>query len=116
MRYDTNRVSLPRRFSPKVERILVVDDDRAIRTSVQGLLEREGYLSLGADSAQQALALFRRYHASISLLMTDLALPGCNGLELAGQLQRVKPTLRVLCMSGCLEQFAYVLEGRPCLP
>ena len=95
--------------------ILVVDDDRAIRTLVQGLLEREGYKTLVADSAEEALALFPEHQESVALLVTDMVMAGIQGTELARQLQRIKPNLPVLVVSACRGQFDEALEGFPCL-
>jgi two-component system, cell cycle sensor histidine kinase and response regulator CckA len=78
--------------------ILVVDDDSAIRTLVKTLLEIEGYAVLMADSAEGALQLYAQ--STVALLLTDVVMPGMNGLELADRLLRREPQLRILFMSG----------------
>jgi two-component system cell cycle sensor histidine kinase/response regulator CckA len=78
--------------------ILVVDDDCVIRTLVKSLLEIEGYAVLTADGAETAITLYGQ--SPIALLLTDVAMPKINGLELADQLLRREPHLRILFMSG----------------
>jgi CheY-like chemotaxis protein len=78
--------------------ILVVDDDRAIRTLVKTLLEIEGYDVLMADGAESAMKLYDQ--SNVALLLTDVVMPDMNGLELADQLLRREPQLRILFMSG----------------
>jgi len=78
--------------------ILVVDDDRAIRTLVKALLEVEGYAVLIADGAVTAMKLYDE--STISLLLTDVVMPNIDGLELADQLLQREPQLRILFMSG----------------
>jgi CheY-like chemotaxis protein len=85
--------------------VLVVDDDRAIRTLVETYLGIGGYTTLSADSGEIALQVFEQHRAEIALLLTDVTMPGIDGLELARRIQRAKPELPVLVMSA--------LSGRP---
>ncbi len=84
--------------SKSTQTILVVDDDRAIRTLVKALLEVEGYAVLIADGAVTAMKLYDE--STISLLLTDVVMPNIDGLELADQLLQREPQLRILFMSG----------------
>ncbi len=85
--------------------ILVVDDDGAIRTLVRHSLERSGYATLAAGSGEEALQVFGEHRSDIALLLTDVTMPGIDGLELARRIHGVKPELPVLVMSA--------LFGRP---
>lgn len=67
------------------ERVLIVDDDAAYRTSVSALLGRAGYAIDEADSAEEALACARRYRPSCVLL--DVHLPDATGYEVCRQLR-----------------------------
>jgi DNA-binding NtrC family response regulator len=78
--------------------ILVVDDDYDIRKSVKALLEIEGYAVLVADDAEAAIKLYDQ--AKITLLLSDVVMPKISGPELADQLLRREPQLRILFMSG----------------
>lgn len=64
----------------ETRKVLVVDDDPLIRTSLQRVLEKAGF---GVDLAQDGLeALNRLHHAMPDLMLLDLEMPGINGLEL----------------------------------
>ena len=80
--------------------ILVVDDDCAIRTLVKVYLEIEGYAVLIAENAETAMKLYTEHQSTVALLLTDVVMPNMNGLELADQLLRREPQLRILFMSG----------------
>ena len=66
-------------------RILVVDDERAIRELVRRLLERAGYLCATAGSGAEADQLLA--HESFELLLADLQMPGESGLDLIGRVR-----------------------------
>jgi CheY-like chemotaxis protein len=78
--------------------ILVVDDDAAVREAVCVILSELGYLTEGASGGDEALGRFRpgRYR----LVITDLAMPRMNGLELARRLRALEPALPILIFSG----------------
>jgi CheY-like chemotaxis protein len=79
-------------------RVLVVDDEAIIADTVTKILSLNGYSAMAAydgDSALEA-ALLRPPH----LLLTDVILPGMNGIELAQTVKRVFPDCRILLFSG----------------
>ncbi|MEW6542217.1 MAG: PAS domain S-box protein [Nitrospirota bacterium] len=80
--------------------ILLVDDDRDVRQVMQEILEEEGYLVLEVGSGESALLVERQHAGPIDLLVTDVAMPGMNGKELAGRLLGLRPGLKVLYVSG----------------
>jgi two-component system cell cycle sensor histidine kinase/response regulator CckA len=83
------------------ETILLVEDEPAVRTLVRNIFQRHGYQVLEADSGRTALAVWREHHRKIDLLLTDLVMPdGLTGLMLAEQLQKERPTLKVIFSSG----------------
>ncbi len=81
-------------------RILLVDDEESILTLGRKILERAGYEVLVASEGREALGLFARHRSEISLVMTDLAMPGMNGFTLVWALRRSKPDLRVMVATG----------------
>ncbi|MCR4376256.1 MAG: PAS domain S-box protein [Acidobacteria bacterium] len=83
------------------ERILIVEDELAIRQFAGHALERYGYTVYSAGSSAQALELFD--DDSVDLLVTDIRLPGMSGLALAQALRERSPLLRVLFISGYSE-------------
>ncbi len=80
--------------------ILLVEDDAAVRTMTQRVLERSGFTVLEAADGPSALALAARRPGSIHLLLTDVVMPGMRGPELARQIAALRPALRTLFMSG----------------
>jgi signal transduction histidine kinase len=98
---DRSAVSLSD-AAPRVgtETVLLVEDEAGVRTFVRTVLRRFGYRVLEADSAETALNLVAHVDGPIDLLLTDVVLPGLDGRELALQLTRDRPSLRVLFMSG----------------
>ncbi len=80
--------------------ILLVDDDRSVRTFTTRVLRRAGFRVITADSGDAALAMFERHRDSIELVVTDVVMPGMTGAALAERLRERKPGLRVLYVSG----------------
>lgn len=78
--------------------ILIVDDEQAIRDSLQGLLEDEGYLVSSAASGEEAVVRMRKQHAQCVLL--DIWMPGIDGLETMNRLQQIDAEVPVILMSG----------------
>src|SRR5580698_1204106 len=80
--------------------ILLVDDEEATRNHIRSALERSGYRVLTAKDFKDAEATYHRNPGTIDLLLTDVALPGLSGCDLAIALREENPGLRVLLMSG----------------
>ena len=80
------------------ETILVVDDDHAVRDSVCKILESLGYKTLQAESPSDAVRIAKL--TTIDLLLVDVILPMMSGLELAHSVSTIRPSTRVLYMSG----------------
>jgi DNA-binding response OmpR family regulator len=85
--------------------ILVVDDDISIRRWIQRALLKDGYASVAAASTSEGLAIFQA-EAGIHLAIVDMLLPGDAGLDLAAELGRRQPGLRILYISGCVGSIA----------
>jgi PAS domain S-box-containing protein len=96
------------------ETILLVEDERSVRTLVQRLLEVEGYVVITADSAEDALVVADR-EADIDLVLTDMVMPGMNGRELMEQLERERPGMKVVYTSGYFDDRASPAKGAPFL-
>ncbi len=85
------------------ERVLVVEDDIAVRDHAAGLLRELGYRVTEAGQAAEALQILRR-DPGFDLLFTDVVMPGgMSGPQLAALAQHMKPTLRILLTSGYTE-------------
>ena len=83
------------------ESILLVEDEPPVRELVARVLEKYGYKIWQAASGTEALGVWQKHKAGISLLLTDLVMPGnMNGHELAEKLQAAQPGLMVIFTSG----------------
>jgi signal transduction histidine kinase/DNA-binding response OmpR family regulator len=82
------------------ETVLVVEDDVQVRQITGATLRRAGYFVFEAHSASDAVRISERYNEPIHLLVADVVLPRASGRELAEQLARMRPRLRVLYVSG----------------
>ena len=79
-------------------KILIVDDERAIRKAVRDALSREGHFAVTASSAEEAI---RRCKAeAFDLLITDLKMPGLGGLELIREARALLPDIRTILMTA----------------
>ncbi len=79
-------------------RILVIDDEPAIRDSMRMILEYEGYEMLGAGTGEEGIALVQR--ESFDLVFLDIKMPGMDGLEVLGRIKAVAESLPVVIISG----------------
>jgi CheY-like chemotaxis protein len=82
------------------EVVLVVEDEEGIREVARRVLERGGYEVLTAPDGPEALALARGRQGPIDLLITDVIMPRMMGNELAGEMATLRPSTRVMYMSG----------------
>ena len=83
--------------------ILLVEDEENVRRLTRLALERGGYRVLGAVDAAEALAMVGSADGPLDMVVTDYALPHMSGRELVDQLRARQPHLKVLFMSGMLE-------------
>ena len=82
------------------ERVLVVDDERDVRSLIVRLLEGEGYRVVAAETGAEALEVLQRDGRDVRLVVTDVAMPGVGGSELGRRLRETRPDLPVLYTSG----------------
>jgi CheY-like chemotaxis protein len=94
--------------------ILLVDDDALVSLGTAAMLEDLGHTVAEASSAMQALAVLQS-GTRIDLVITDHAMPGMSGLELARRLKESYPTLPVILATGYAE-LPDDTENRPDLP
>ena len=80
--------------------ILLVEDAPGIRRLAGQVIRRAGYHVLEAADPQQAMSVAAAHDGPIDLLLTDIMMPGGNGVELAGRMMGHRPRLNVLFMSG----------------
>jgi two-component system cell cycle sensor histidine kinase/response regulator CckA len=80
--------------------ILVVDDAESIRKLVCAMLRQNGYRCVDAGDGVEALEIVQHATESVSLVLTDMIMPKMNGAELARELSRMRPDVRIVFMSG----------------
>ena len=82
------------------QRIMVVDDEDAIREIVRRILAGRGYSVRTVADAWEALWIVEDTDVAIDLVLTDVVMPGLSGPELVERLRRIRPGLRSIYMSG----------------
>jgi CheY-like chemotaxis protein len=82
------------------ETILVVEDESSLRKYVIDVLKPLGYKVIGAADGEEALKIIAEHEEDIDLLLTDFIMPGINGRELADTIQKDRPDMKVIIMSG----------------
>ncbi|HKS68326.1 MAG TPA: ATP-binding protein [Candidatus Acidoferrales bacterium] len=85
------------------ERILVVEDDDAVRRMTREFLKIKGYSVIEARSAADAILWMESHDETIDLVLTDVVMPGIKGGELVGHLAKLRANLKVLYMSAYTE-------------
>lgn len=94
----------------KATTILLVEDEVDVRVLIAEMLGDAGYTVIEAGGGPEALTAAEKVDYQFDLLMTDVIMPGMNGPELAEELGKVVPDLRVLYMSGYTDK-AFVESG-----
>ena len=80
--------------------VLVVDDEEVVRIIMVQVLQDNGYTVLEASDGLEALRIAKEHTGRIDLLLTDVKMPGMNGLELAARLLSNRPEMTVLYVSS----------------
>ncbi len=96
--------------APKDRKVLVVDDDSAVREVTAGILTDLGYEVIEAGSGGAALDLLDR-RGDIDLLLLDFAMPGMNGAEVAREARARRPGLPILFVTGYADAAALLDAG-----
>lgn len=85
------------------ERLLLVEDDRAVRELAGRIFRDRGYQVTVTAGAGEALRAFAAAPDAIDMVVTDLVMPGMNGRELVQALHQIRPGLKALFISGYTE-------------
>ena len=84
-------------------RILYLDDEAPLVFIVKRMLEHLGHKASGFTEAQAALAAFSAAPEAFDLVLTDMAMPGMNGIEFAIAVLKVRPRMLVVIASGYVD-------------
>jgi signal transduction histidine kinase/ActR/RegA family two-component response regulator len=93
------------------ETVLLVEDEDAVRRVAERFLRRQGYDVLVASGGAEALVIAATAGRPLALLFTDVMMPGMNGFELAEQLRRLQPEIKVLFVSGYTGDYLQTQTG-----
>ncbi len=85
---------------PGSRRVLVVEDDPAVRSLAVLLLEQAGYRVTAVPEGQAGLERFRAAPNDFDVVLLDLTMPGLDGLEVLAELRRLRPGVPVVLMTG----------------
>jgi DNA-binding NtrC family response regulator len=90
--------------------ILVAEDDPNVGESIRLLLKKRGYEILLASNGKEALSLFRQ--ETVDLVITDLVMPKMDGIELLGEVKRLRPETEVIVISaqGTIERAVQAMK------
>src|ERR1700722_13320619 len=86
--------------------VLVVEDDASLRPLLVDMLAGGGFATLAVATAADALALVRSRQGRFDLAVIDMVMPGMSGLDLASDLCREFPSLKILYISGYVGSLA----------
>ena len=95
-----------------METILIVDDEKNYLVILEALLAPEGYEIITEDNVVNALRLVRE--ADLDLIITDMRMPGMNGMELLEEAKKIDPELPVIMMTayGTIEKAVEAMKKR----
>ena len=82
----------------RTTRILIIDDDASVRAVIKGALSDAGYEVLEAADGKEGLKSYQ--NSPTDLVITDLIMPGKEGIETLIELRREFPTVKVIAISG----------------
>jgi two-component system cell cycle response regulator CpdR len=85
-------------------RILVAEDEEALRKLVERALVQDGHDVITANDGAEALAVLTRERGAFELLLTDIRMPVMDGIALALAATRAHPHLTILLMTGFADQ------------
>jgi CheY-like chemotaxis protein len=92
-------VRLKQLMRKNMKKILLVDDEPAILTVLEVLLNKLGYIVVLKSNAESALFLIRE-GVNVDLVITDYRMPGMNGVEFVRELRRILPSVPVHMLTG----------------
>jgi DNA-binding response OmpR family regulator len=86
--------------------VLVVDDEEDLRDIMRRMLDRRGFHAIVAGDSEEAIAVCREHDGDIDVLLTDLGLPGVSGGDLSRTAATLRPSMRVVYISGLPKDIA----------
>ena len=84
--------------------VLAIDDEETLLEVTKATLEDAGYRVMAVGDGREALDLFRAHHGEIELVLTDLAMPGMDGLTAGREMRQINPAVKIIATSGLRSQ------------
>lgn len=81
-------------------KILLAEDDLSMRGFVAAALEKAGHMVTACADGDEALTALEKDGASFDLLLTDIVMPGLDGIELSARTARISPATKVMFITG----------------
>ncbi len=91
--------------------ILIAEDEADVRDLIVSFLESRGHHLLVAANGAAALEMARAFDGAIDVLLTDVVMPVMSGVDLARHLQRERPDMDIVFMSGYAPKLAELRAG-----
>ena len=107
-------------MQPHETNVLIVDDDKGMRFTLEGIIDDEGYMVRGAENGYQAIELAKE--TTFQWVFMDIRMPGLNGVETYLEIKKISPESRVVMMTGfsveelvkqALEEGVYAVLYKP---
>jgi len=98
-------------WEDRVETVLLVEDEAFVRNVTLEILQAAGYRVLTAGDGVSAKRLYEEFGREVDLVLTDMILPGENGGEMAARMRRQNPGLRVLFVTGYVDQIVVLKDA-----
>ena len=103
-------VAQPRSIIEQSKTILLVEDNDMVRGLARTVLVGQHHSVLAARTGEEALQLVRQRGGRISLLITDMVMPGMGGIQLAAELRTLQPEINIILTSGYSDREGSMLE------
>jgi DNA-binding NtrC family response regulator len=80
--------------------ILLIDDDAPFREALKDILEEAGNRVIEACDGTQGLSIYQSHSHDVDLVISDMLMPNCDGVELLSKIRSVNPNVKVIIISG----------------
>jgi two-component system, cell cycle sensor histidine kinase and response regulator CckA len=91
--------------------VLLADDEPTVRMLLERILQSAGYQVITTENGAEATTRAENHPGDIHVLVSDIVMPGVSGVELAKELQRSRPSTKVLLISGYFPDDLEFVEG-----
>jgi CheY-like chemotaxis protein len=92
--------------------VLLADDDSLVRETLADLLETDGFRVLTAANAEEAMEIMVTEQAAVQVLVTDLSMPGEDGISLIERARGLRPGLPAILLTGLAEEpSSFAMQG-----